>query len=165
MNTIINDLKKMNISINHEEEKLSPEQEYNSKVLNIFQKIDELNAFAGGTDVNWFHNLSFNKLKHFYKVLEDIWNYRSELNEKQKRDIVPNNDVFKHSISKVMNMNISQHKKLKNIILDEINKLISSSNNESHKATGCYYVLIGLVEVSPECADHMPWLVQTSFIN
>ena len=41
-----------------------------------------------------------------------------------------------------------------------MDKLISSSESKIHRSTGCYYVLIGLVEVSPECADQMPWLIQ-----
>ena len=43
--------------------------------------------------------------------------------------------------------------------LDEIDKMISSSDNRIHQSTGCYYVLIGLTEVSYEIAQLMPWLV------
>ena len=59
----------------------------------------------------------------------------------------------------------SQHKNLNekvpgyDLTLDEIDKLVSSSPSEVHRSTGCYYVLTALVEVSPECAQTMPWLV------
>ena len=162
MNFRLKEMKKKNINIEHEKPKLTPQQEYNNKVLTIFQKIDLLNAFAGGTDVNWFHNLSFKQVKNFYKVLEDIWNYRSELNETQKREIVPHNDVFKHSMAKLMNLPQSWDKKLRIIVLDEIDKLISSSPSKTHRSTGCYYVLIAFVEISQECASQMPWLIQAS---
>lgn len=162
MNTRLNELIKQKIIVEYEKPNLTPEQEFNNKVLTIFQKIDQLNAFAGGTQVNWFHNLSFKQIKHLYKVLEDIWNFRTQLTEQQKRDIVPENNVFKHSMSKLMNLlpNQKNQKKLRNIVLDEMDKLISSSESKVHRSTGCYYVLIALVEVSPECADQMPWLIQ-----
>ena len=162
MNTRLNELIKQKIIVEYEKPKLTPEQEFNNKILTIFQKIDQLNAFAGGTQMNWFYNLTFKQIKHLYKVLEDIWNYRTQLTEKQKRDIVPQNDVFKHSMPKLMNLlpNQKNQKKLRNIVLDEMDKLISSSESKVHRSTGCYYVLIALVEVSPECADQMPWLIQ-----
>ena len=155
-------MKNKKIDIYHEKPKLNPKQQFNNKVLTIFQKIDMLNAFAGGTQVEWFHNLSFIQLKQLYKSLEDIWNYRSEINEQQKRDIVPLNNVFKYNMSKVMNLSSNYKLKLQNILLDEIDKLISSSPSKIHRSTGCYYVLIALVEVSPECANQMPWLIQAN---
>ena len=59
-----------------------------------------------------------------------------------------------------MNMTLPQGRKLQNIVLDEIDKLVSSSPSEVHRSTGCYYVLTALVEVSSDCAQTMPWLVQ-----
>ena len=160
MNTRINYLKCNNKWVDLPEDQLTPEQKFNEKVLSIFQKMDCINASAGGTDVNWFLNLSLNQLKNFYRALEDIWNYRAELTEKQKRDIVPLNNVFKINMPKLMNMTLPQGRKLQNIVLDEIDKLVSSSPSEVHRSTGCYYVLTALVEVSPDCAQTMPWLVQ-----
>ena len=58
MNTRLNELIKQKIIVEYEKPNLTPEQEFNNKVLTIFRKIDQLNAFAGGTQVNWFHNLS-----------------------------------------------------------------------------------------------------------
>ena len=162
MNSRIKEMNLKKIDVEHEKPILTPQQEYNNKVLTIFQKIDLLNAFAGGTDVNWFHNLSFKEVKDYYKILEDIWNYRSELNEKQKREIVPHNDIFKYSMAKLMNLPIKFEKKMRNLVLDEIDKLISSSPSKTHRNTGCYYVLIAFVEVSPECAGQMPWLIQAN---
>ena len=51
-------------------------------------------------------------------------------------------------------------RKLQEIILEEIDSLISSSNEETHRSTGCYYVLIAFVETSIECAEALPWLMQ-----
>ena len=41
-----------------------------------------------------FKNMSHKKLLNFYLILQDIWNYRSQINHEQKNKIVPNNDVL-----------------------------------------------------------------------
>ena len=46
------------------------------------------------------------------------------------------------------------------IVLSDIDKLVSSSPNIVHRSTGAYYVLTAFVEISPECAECMPWLIQ-----
>ena len=157
-NKRIDELTNKNININYENDLITPEQEFKNKVVSTFQKIDELNVLAGGTHPNWFINLNLIELKKLYKVLEDIWNYRAELTNTKKLEIIPNNDVFKHSMEYIFN--IYDIHKLQTIILDNIIKLISSSDNISHKATGAYYVLIAFTEISPIIADQLPWLMQ-----
>jgi hypothetical protein len=39
-------------------------------------------------------------------------------------------------------------------------KLVSTSTRREDKILGSYYILIGLVEVSQEVAEALPWLVQ-----
>lgn len=141
-------------------EKLTEEQIFKNKLVNVFQKMDMMNVSAGGVPLHWFTNLYFSQLKNLYRILEDIWNYRAELTLQKKKDIVPNNDVFKMNMSHILNLPITKKRYLENIILNEIDKLISSSPNETHRNTGCYYVLIAFTEVSPECAIAMPWLAQ-----
>ena len=140
------------------ETELTPEQKFNDQVLEIFQTIDTLNAMAGGTNVNWFHNLSIQQLRKYYQILEDIWNYRAELTTQQKTDIVLNNQMFKIKIPFILCM--TDKRKLQNIILNEMKKLITSSENPIHRSTGAYYILIAFTEVSQECASEMPWLIQ-----
>ena len=159
-NKRINLLKKNNISIYHEKDELTPEQEFKAKVLAIFQKIDLLNAMAGGTDPNWFHNLDLHKLKEYYKQLEDIWNYRAQLSKTKQSEIVPNRQMFTIPIPIVQKFGPNKKRQLQNIILDEIDALISSAETEENKSLGCYYVLIAFVETSYECAVSMPWLSQ-----
>ena len=49
---------------------------------------------------------------------------------------------------------------IREIILEEIEKLLFTSDNDIHRSTASYYILIAFVEVSPECSQAMPWLVQ-----
>ena len=123
-----------------------------------FQKIDELDSYAGGTNIDWFLNLSSNQLKLYYKVLEDIWNYRSELSHSRKNEIVPNKKMFTISVHSFYNLN--EKRKMRKIILNEIEKLVSTAPKREDRVLGSYYTLIGLVEVSPQVATALPWLVQ-----
>lgn len=143
-----------------EQSKLSKEQKFNAYVLKIFQKIDLLNVTAGGTHTRWFTDLNLLQLKMLYKILEDIWNYRAELSSDKKKDIVPNNSMFLVSVNDVYKIN--KKRKLQKIILEEIDKLISSAESIENKSTGAYFVLTALVEVSPQCMEALPWLIQQS---
>ena len=158
-NKRLNYIKKNNILIEpFEEDKLTPHQIYKNRVFKIFQTIDLLNTMAGGTNHEWFFNLSLVQLKGYYKVLEDIWNYRAELSQTQKYDIVKNKKMFPKRVNDVFTMNNGQ--KIREIILDEIEKLLFTSDNDIHRGTASYYILIAFVEVSPECTQAMPWLIQ-----
>ena len=137
---------------------MTPEEKINSRLLNLFQIIDELNVVAGGTRLQWFNNLTMSQLKNYYKVLEDIWNYRANLSTQQKHDICPNRHMFSISVNAVFNIN--NIIKIKNIVLNEIEALITTSENVNHRHTGAYYTLIAFTEVSGECANDLPWLIQ-----
>ena len=122
--------------------------------------MDELNTVAGGTNTEWFTNLSFIELKAFYRNLEDIWNFRSELSHEKKLAIVPTNNAFKNNLYYIMNLPLCEKHTLQQIILNEIELLVSSAIDNENKSTGCYYVLIAFTEISPEIAAEMPWLIQ-----
>lgn len=137
---------------------MTEEQIFFNRVLDIFQKIDSLNVTAAGTDPKWLSELNIAKLKKFYRNLEDIWNYRADLSIQQKKQIVPDNNIFNISINKIfMTDNL---KKVRKIVLDDLDKLVSSGISDNHKSTGCYYILIALSEISPACGSSLPWLVQ-----
>ena len=155
------ELKKNKIIIKDlEQPKLTKEQLFNAYVFKIFQKIDLLNVSAGGTNIRWFTDLSLLQLKMLYKILEDIWNYRSELSINKKKAIVPNKSMFLVSVNDVYKM--IKKRPLQKILLGEIDTLISSAENIEDKITGSYFVLTALVEVSQQCMEALPWLIQHS---
>ena len=139
-------------------EELNENQKMTQRVIKIFQKIDELGIYAGGANINWFLDLNMNQIKNYYKKLEDIWNYRAELNLTQKYNIVKDNQMFSVSVQNIFKLNNLY--KLRNIILKEIEKLIFSADSDNDKSLGCYYVLSALCEVSSNCAVAMPWLAE-----
>ena len=124
-------------------------------VVDLFSLIEQ----SGYTcHVEWFTTLTRHKLKELYKQLEDIWNYRAELNLTQKYNIVKDNQMFLVSVQNIFKLNNLY--KLRNIILKEIEKLIFSADSDNDKSLGCYYVLSALCEVSSNCAVAMPWLAE-----
>jgi len=152
-------IKKNNIVIEpFEEDILTPNQIYKNRVLKIFQTIDLLNTMAGGTRPEWFYNLSIIQLKAYYKVLEDIWNYRAELTAPQKYDIVKNKKMFTKRVNDVYH--ITNETQIREIIMKELETLLFTSSDDVHRSTASYYILIAFVEISNECAQAMPWLMQ-----
>jgi hypothetical protein len=139
---------------------LTEEQIQKLKIVEIFQTMDELNIVAGGINQLWFSNFTFQQLRNFYKILEDVWNYRSELSYEKKIQIVPNNNIFKNNMNYIFNLPFSSYTFLQTIILDEIKTLITSSDNLENRKSGGYYVLIALTEVSDEYLNEYPWLKQ-----
>lgn len=142
---------------------LSDEQKYRNYVIEVFQKIDNTECIAGGTNINWFINLSFSSKINFYKILEDIWIYRANLTNNQKDLIVPDRNIFNRNNYEHLykNKNKPKFKKLiEYFILKNMEKLVSSATENCHRVSGAYYILIALVEVSTECANSLPWLIQ-----
>jgi len=136
------------------------EQKFNQKLLRIFQKMDSLEVIASGTQIRWFTDLTFLKLKKLYVILEDVWNYRSQISDDQKNKIVPGNNIFNYSKEYILNLTEYDKRDLEEIILNEMDKLISSSDNKDDRVLGCYYILIALSEVNLTVLEACPWLIQ-----
>ena len=131
---------------------------FDQKILKIFQMIDQMGYH---TDISWFKNLNMFQLKNFYKCAEDIWNYRAGLENEMKKRIIPELNCFKYCIPAIYAIN--NYNKLQHIILDEIEKFVTSGLTSDDKHTGTLYMLTALTEVSPECANAMPWLLQNYY--
>ena len=50
--------------------------------------------------------------------------------------------------------------KIRNILLDDIDKLVSMGITDADKSVGALYFLTGLVIVSNDCAQALPYLLQ-----
>ena len=156
-NKLINYLKKRNLFDYYSEEKLTPEQQFNQYITEIFQKID---SFGYNTNVNWFKKLSSLQLKKMWINLEDIWSYRSNLSIQEKNNIVI--PTAKQPFQEFKKIYIYNNKeKLQKCILEDINILISNGIDNNYSNIGCLYVLTALSSVSNECLSSMSWLQQT----
>ena len=127
---------------------LTPIQKMTSRVVTLFQKIDELDNY---TDVDWFLHLDIKQLKKFYLWGHEIWNYcyHAPINER-KRLRPPNGNAFhkKHLLNKYHEKNKII---LQNFILDEIEKFINNDvSNKEEKKVGAWLILTALTRASPE---------------
>ena len=145
---------------------LTPEQKFNFRVLEVIGKINDLNLVAGGFQHDWFKNLSRSQLINYYLHLEDIWNYRANLNEARKLEIIPNKEkckkLFPYPVNFIrkVKQNEFTNRALQLLNLEVIETLITSSPQETHRSSGGYYCLIAFTLVSDNIAQAIPWLVQ-----
>lgn len=155
---IINKYKKLYNSKKHKinfVNKLTSKQMLEQRALYVFHKYDKLDHY---TNINWFLNLSREKLKKFYTLAEDIWNYRAQLPFNIKKKIIPSGIAFHIPIGKLYEYSKST---LRNIILEEMDRFVSLGQTRDDKVMGAMYMLTALVAVSPEAAQAMPHLIQT----
>jgi hypothetical protein len=128
-----------------------------ARVVTLFQTIDALDNY---TDIYWFLRLNIVQLKLWYIRAEDIWNYRTQLTVEQQKEIVPDSDVHilfpaKNSINSINNLS-----QLRMMVLDVMERLVTSAPQRSERILGAMYVLTALTECSPEVAIALPWLFQ-----
>jgi hypothetical protein len=150
-----NKLNKYNIDINIPKIILTPEEEIEMKIKDVFYQINMLDNY---TNPNWFKNLDLYKLIELYIRTEDIWNYRSSMDIESKKKIVSNGIVFNIPLNIIKSL--KSKIKLQNIILNEYIRLITEGINRDEKKLGAILILTGLVEVSIDAADALPHLIQ-----
>lgn len=127
-----------------------------TRAVDLFQKMDKLDQY---TNVSWFCDLNLKQLKNFYRFLEDIWNYRTQLTPQQKKKISKNGDVCSISLSKIFK--IKKITEIQKIVLDQIELLITGGETRDEQVLGCLYILTAFAETSPKIAECLPWLINS----
>ena len=130
-----------------------PEFNTKRKIIKIFQDMDNLDQY---TNPCWFLDLNTTNLIKFYKELEDIWNYRLNLDKETKKRICPpNGHVFIVEPKNVLKEHNNKDK-LQNLCLTVIDRLINSATDRSDRVNGCIYVLLSFVIVNNSAAEALP---------
>ena len=150
-----NKLTKYGVNISIEKQKLSPEEEVEMKMKDVFHQINMLDNYTNHT---WFKNLNLYQLMELYIKAQDIWVYRSEIPLEGKKKIVKNGIAFDIPIPIIKTFKTKI--RLQNIILDEFNRFTTEGVDRDEKKLGAILVLTGLVEVSHEAAEALPHLIQ-----
>jgi len=158
---IINDIRKK-IDFLHKIKEFKPlendikktkKEEINSRLVDICSEIERSGRSCS---IEWIKGLNIHKLKRFYRQLEDIWNYRSQLSNESKSRMCPDGQIFRTPISEIqlMNSKIS----LMDILTKDIYKF-TQCPLESDRNLGYMYVLIALAYVSRDCYNsHIDWV-------
>ena len=144
------------------EETITPEQEWNHKVLDIFMKIEALGYLLS---TSWFHDLDIKENQKFYRTLYQLWYWRLGLTNAQKDEICPghqsnNNRLFRKTPEEAVRI----HKELKwwkKINLAIITSLIIKGSTKANRGLGAMYVVMGLVSVSEQAAEAYPWIAES----
>jgi hypothetical protein len=162
VNSIINNLKNTGKFIDHEECKMTVQQIYNARVIKLFQTIDELDIVAGGADHTWFLELNLKRAKDFYRVIEDIWNYRAELTNSRKNELVPTRKILNINPKHVFALNDSSSKPraLHEYLIGEMEEMVTASSNIENRKTCALFILTAFTEIHHRAAEALPWLVQ-----
>lgn len=126
--------------------------------VTIFQRMDELELY---TQARWFLNLSTNKLKKLYFIIEDIWNYRACLTNESKKTFVTNGTAFDWPYNYIKA--IKDKENIQIILLHEFEKFVYQGITKSDCVTASYWILMGLTGVSHEAAAGCPALVQSNY--
>ena len=124
------------------------------KVIDLFSQIEQF-GYEGNMD--WFLSLNVRRLKKLYRSLEDIWNYRLQLDQTTKDRISPPNGlVFNIPVNDVQRLNNKEN--IQEIIINEAMKFNNAVYLEDKKL-GYMYFLIGLGEISLDCYNSHPWMM------
>ena len=118
MLVVIQKRKLKGIKLELEEDKLTPEQEIEARIIDIFHQFDILGNY---TNHKWFYDLNLYKLQDLYQKSEDMFNYRINLPSEEKKKYVKDGLIFRTKL------NFINKCEIKILILD------NTINNNSQK--------------------------------
>jgi hypothetical protein len=139
---------------------LTPEQLWHQKILDVTMKYDVLGYH---TCLNWFEELSISQLYHFYRELWELWHFRLQLSNPVKLLVVPRwntavNPLFKWSPLDLMFRNDKRW--WQKVILELMDRLVSSAQTKEHKILGALYGMTAFAIVSWRVRQYYTWLVE-----
>ena len=149
------------VDINIEEEVQSiRERTIHERVRDLCMKMDQMGHY---THVDWFLSLGTAKLRRFVRELTEIWNYRANISPHIKREICPPyGDPMRHiNYAELYVMEETTLESKQRMVLECLEKLVTSGINEDSKCLGAYYVLGALTLVNRDVALAMPWLYES----
>ena len=148
----------LNIKLKDDTKDLSYKKKTELRAINVFQKFDNMGFI---TNSRWIMDLNRLRCKKYLRELEDVWNYRAQISNDTKRNIIPPNGKLFHNINLHHLFNTKTELFLKNIILDLIEKLTTYGENEESRSLGGFYALGTITIVSVNAANALPWLYES----
>jgi len=128
------------------------------RALTLFQNIDALGNYS---NPQWFLSLNRNQLIKFTRELVDIWCYRAPLTNETKRAICPPIGNPFVRLPNYQTLQVTENlDDVRKIILDILEKFVTSGIDKDNKCLGAYYVLGAITLVNTDAATSLPWLYQ-----
>lgn len=148
------------------EEYKPKETSIESKINNVFARIDELGNYS---NPSWLLNLNAPQLRRFLFELFEIWNFRAQLTQARRIEISPPNGTPFVNIPRTAlapQSTVHSFQSLRAMCLCVMEKLVYRAVSDSDKNMGALYILGALTLVSTETRDALPWLyASVSYIN
>lgn len=141
-----------------EKDEITPIQQHELRVVALFQTINSLGNYA---DLQWFLDLDIYRLLKFYKELNDIWSFRSQLSETVKQTICPpSGNPFRliHFFRFNSDSNLFL---VRQEVLTVLERMVTSGIDKDSQTLGSYYVLCALTLVSHDASIALPWLYES----
>lgn len=153
----------INIKLEDDTENMSEKKKLELEAISVFQTIDSMGFI---TDSNWLMNLSRSRCVRYIRELEDVWNYRAQIEDHIKREIIPPHGRLFFGLGNISSLiHTSSDLKLKKVILKLVNRLISKGVNQESKSLGCFYALGTFTIVSQSASNSLPWLYESFLLN
>ena len=144
----------------YEKPNLTKEEEYQDYLIKVFQKIDKLGNY---TNIEWFNELTFEKLKCFYRDANDMFDYRAQLSQETKLKLVSDGLLFHKLINNLKYYKNKHFHFLRMETLKEIERICDEGKDNESKILGCNLLMTVLTEHSYQASIAMPHLVQANF--
>jgi hypothetical protein len=125
------------------------------RAVSLCSEMDRLNF---PVCVEWLTDLRRTEIIRWYQRCEDIWTYRAQLSPAQQARIAPGGRrVFyaRNRIRNVASLNEMQH-----LMLDAMERLVTTGHTEADRTNGLMYVLMALTEVSTPIRETYGYLYQ-----
>lgn len=128
-----------------------------SRIRNVFMEMDNLGNY---TDHEWFSELSRVDQIRFFRIIRDIWNYRSRMPYQLKLKICPLWDPFITSNSNYRDMSGEDIAKMCVNVMED---MVYMGIDTDSRILGTFQVLTALTFVSTRARIAMPWLYESLF--
>lgn len=136
----------------------------NNTHLTIKNRIDnifiEFERIGHHTCSSWFSQLTKYQIIRYIRELSDIWNYRANLTQDVKKNIIPpsGNPFKKYNFHIFRTLDYSI---LIEISVDITEQFVFKGVNDESKSLGSLYILTALTLVSQDAASSLPWLYES----
>ena len=124
------------------------------RITNLFMEIDQLGNYS---HVSWFANLNFGEYIRLFRIMQDVWNYRSQLSFQVKLKICPLWDPF---VSLHLNPRQTTYSEVKGMCLSVMEDLVYMGIDRDARMLGAFQVLTCLTFISYDARRSMPWLYE-----
>lgn len=143
------------------EDVLTPEQQWNQKVLDVFLKLTTLGY---GVNIQWFEGLTLRGHQMFYSKLFELWNSRLGLTNEDRERIVPGcldgrTSLFRWHPTRIVG-SIFEIRWWRKQNIHLMRTFLTRSEDKEIQNTCALFLLTALANVHPRCGESFPWLVE-----